>query len=81
MVNLGVLFTGIGGQDGAYLALLLANKGYQVLGTSRDAGVSRFDSLARLGVAGQVSLLLMAPHDFKFFSDCNGLWGKAILVT
>lgn len=59
------LITGIGGQDGAYLAQLLVGKGYKVFGTSRDAGVSRFDSLARLGVAGQVSLLSMAPNDFK----------------
>jgi GDPmannose 4,6-dehydratase len=59
------LITGVGGQDGAYLAELLVSKGYTVFGTSRDAGVSRFDSLARLGIAGQVSLLSMAPNDFK----------------
>ena len=59
------LITGIGGQDGAYLAYLLAGKGYKIFGTSRDAGVSRFDSLARLGVTGQVSMLSMAPNDFK----------------
>ena len=59
------LITGIGGQDGAYLAQLLLDKGYKVFGTSRDAGVSRFDSLARLGIAGRVSLLSMAPNDFK----------------
>ena len=59
------LITGIGGQDGAYLAQLLLGKGYKVFGTSRDAGVSRFDSLKRLGVEAQVSLLSMAPNDFK----------------
>lgn len=59
------LITGIGGQDGAYLARLLVSKGYKVFGTSRDAGVSRFDSLEQLGVAAQVSLLSMAPNDFK----------------
>lgn len=59
------LITGIGGQDGAYLAQLLLSKCYKVFGTSRDAGVSRFDSLTRLGIAGQVSLLSMAPNDFK----------------
>jgi len=59
------LITGIGGQDGAYLARLLVDKGYKVYGTSRDAGATRFDSLARLGVAGRVSLLSMAPSDFK----------------
>ena len=65
MVNKTALITGIGGQDGAYLAQLLVSKGYKVYGTSRDAGVSRFDSLARLGINGQVNLLSMAPNDFK----------------
>jgi GDPmannose 4,6-dehydratase len=59
------LITGIGGQDGAYLARLLISKGYKVFGTSRDAGLSRFASLERLGIAGQVNLLSMAPNDFK----------------
>ncbi len=59
------LITGIGGQDGAYLAQLLLNKGYAVFGTSRDAGVSGFGSLVRLNIIGQVELLSMAPHDFK----------------
>ena len=59
------LITGITGQDGAYLAQLLLSKGYQVFGTSRDAGVSGFDSLKHLGIAGQVSLMSMAPNDFK----------------
>jgi len=59
------LITGIGGQDGAYLAQLLVSKGYKVFGTSRDAGVSRFESLGQLGVAEQVTLLSMAPNDFK----------------
>ena len=59
------LITGIGGQDGAYLAQLLLNKGYQVFGTSRDAEGSAFGSLVKLGIADQVKLLSMAPHDFK----------------
>jgi GDPmannose 4,6-dehydratase len=59
------LITGIGGQDGAFLAQLLLTKDYAVFGTSRDAEVSGFSSLARLGIIGQVKLLSMAPHDFK----------------
>ena len=59
------LITGIGGQDGSYLAQLLLTKGYSVFGTSRDAGASSFSSLTRLGVFDQVKLLSMAPHDFK----------------
>ena len=63
--NKTALITGIGGQDGAYLSQLLLSKGYKVFGTSRDAGMSHFDSLTRLGVAEQVNLLSMAPNDFK----------------
>jgi GDPmannose 4,6-dehydratase len=59
------LITGVGGQDGAYLAQLLLTKGYVVFGTSRDAGVSNFSSLTRLGILDQIKLLSMAPHDFK----------------
>jgi GDPmannose 4,6-dehydratase len=59
------LITGIAGQDGAYLARFLVNKGYEVFGTSRDIGVSRFDSLFRLGISKNIKLLSMAPHDFK----------------
>jgi GDPmannose 4,6-dehydratase len=59
------LITGISGQDGAYLADLLLEKGYKVFGTSRDAGVSSFDSLKRLGILGRVGLMSMAPNDFK----------------
>jgi GDPmannose 4,6-dehydratase len=59
------LITGIGGQDGAYLAQLLLSKGYAVFGTSRDAGVSEFGSLVQLAIIGQIKLLSMAPHDFK----------------
>ena len=59
------LITGIGGQDGAYLAQLLLHKGYSVFGTSRDAGVSSFSSLKSLGIFGNITLLSMAPNDFK----------------
>ena len=34
------LITGITGQDGSYLASLLLSKGYEVVGTSRDANVT-----------------------------------------
>lgn len=59
------LITGIGGQDGAYLAHLLITKGYKVYGTSRDAGASHFDSLKRLDILKKINFLSMAPNDFK----------------
>jgi GDPmannose 4,6-dehydratase len=59
------LICGISGQDGAYLARFLLNKGYEVFGTSRDAQVGGFANLVRLGVGSRVHLESMAPNDFR----------------
>ena len=59
------LICGVGGQDGAYLARFLIGKDYLVYGTSRDAHIATFDNLSRLGIREQVSLLSMAPNDFR----------------
>lgn len=59
------LISGISGQDGAYLARLLLNKGYQVFGTARDAQVNSFYSLKKLDVKHNVTLLSMALNDFR----------------
>jgi GDPmannose 4,6-dehydratase len=59
------LICGISGQDGAYLASLLLERGYRVAGTSRDAQMSAFDNLTRLGVRGRVELTSMAINDFR----------------
>lgn len=59
------LICGISGQDGAYLAQLLLNKGYEVHGTSRDAHMSTFGNLRRLGILGQVKLESMSLNDFR----------------
>jgi len=58
------LICGIGGQDGAYLAKLLLEKGYEVTGTSRDAMASSFDNLVRLGIRAQVRTVSMTMGDF-----------------
>ena len=58
------LICGVSGQDGAYLAQLLLNKGYEVWGTSRDAQIADFGNLTLIGVKHQVKLLSMAPNDF-----------------
>ncbi len=60
-----VLICGISGQDGAYLAQLLLEKGYTVCGTSRDAQMSSFSNLARLGIRERVKLESMALNDFS----------------
>jgi GDPmannose 4,6-dehydratase len=59
------LICGISGQDGAYLAQLLINKDYAVYGTSRDAQISTFSNLNRLGIKESVTLLSMSLNDFR----------------
>lgn len=59
------LICGISGQDGAYLAQLLLQKGYIVCGTSRDAQMASFRNLVRLGIRDQVQLASMALRDFR----------------
>lgn len=58
------LIFGISGQDGAYLAQLLLDKGYSVHGTSRDREMSSFANLHRLGIADRVTLHSAVPSDF-----------------
>lgn len=59
------LICGISGQDGAYLAKLLLDKGYLVCGTSRDAQMLAFGNLKRLGIVNQVKVLSMSLNDFR----------------
>jgi GDPmannose 4,6-dehydratase len=59
------LICGVGGQDGAYLARFLLGKGYEVVGTSRDAANAQRDGLRQLGVDAQVRVVSMAPNDFR----------------
>ena len=59
------LICGVTGQDGSYLAKLLLDKGYEVVGTSRDAMVASFSNLERLGIRRHVTLASMAINDFR----------------
>lgn len=59
------LICGISGQDGSYLARLLLEKGYEVVGTSRDAQMSSFVNLDMLGIRGDVRVESMAMNDFR----------------
>ena len=59
------LICGISGQDGAYLARLLLEKGYDVFGTSRDAQMSAFANLSKLGIKDSITLYSMAVNDFR----------------
>ena len=59
------LICGISGQDGAYLAQLLLNQGYEVWGTSRDAQMSQFSNLSQLEIRQQIKLVSMSLNDFR----------------
>ena len=59
------LICGVSGQDGAYLAKLLIEKGYRVFGTSRDAQTATFSNLKKLGVLDSVKTYSMALNDFR----------------
>ncbi len=60
------LITGITGQDGAYLAKLLIEKGYEVHGGVRRIGVISTGRLDDLGVTDEVKL-----HDFELLEMSN----------
>ncbi|MBA3669043.1 MAG: GDP-mannose 4,6-dehydratase [Sphingomonas sp.] len=53
------IITGITGQDGAYLAKLLLNKGYKVYGTYRRTSSVNFWRLAEVGVRDHPNLALV----------------------
>ncbi len=59
------LIAGVSGQDGAYLAKLLLDKGYRVVGTSRDAQVASFAKLEALGIREKIEVASMSPNDFR----------------
>ncbi|WP_159783799.1 GDP-mannose 4,6-dehydratase [Sodalinema gerasimenkoae] len=59
------LICGISGQDGAYLAKFLLERGYEVFGTSRDAQMSSFKNLVTLGIRDRVKLYSMSLTDFR----------------
>lgn len=55
--NKNALITGITGQDGAYLAKLLIDKGYRVFGLHARRSTDTLWRLRHLGIEGEVSLL------------------------
>lgn len=59
------LIFGISGQDGAYLSKFLLEKGYKVVGTSRDAQMIGFKNLFRLGVREQIRVESVSLNDFR----------------
>ena len=69
------IITGITGQDGAYLAELLLNKGYTVYGTYRRTSSVNFWRIEELGVAQHPNLHLV-EFDLTDLSTCIRLLEK-----
>lgn len=59
------LICGVTGQDGSYLARLLLDKGYEVVGTSRDAMVASCANLESMDIRKRILLTSMAINDFR----------------
>ena len=59
------LICGVSGQDGGYLAQLLLAKGYQVVGSSRDAQIAALNNLVRLGIRDRIEVESVALSDFR----------------
>ncbi len=59
------LIFGVTGQDGAYLARLLVDKGYRVVGTSRDRDTASLAGLTQAGVDRSVRLLSADLRDAR----------------
>ena len=59
------LICGISGQDGAYLARLLLDKGYKVYGASRDSQINPFSNLVSLRIRDEIGLISVNLSDFR----------------
>jgi GDPmannose 4,6-dehydratase len=59
------LVCGASGQDGAWLSKLLLERGYRVVGTSRDAAMASFANLDRLAIRERVKMISASLNDFR----------------
>ena len=59
------LVCGVSGQDGAYLAKLLCDRNYRVIGTTRDVSDANLFRLEALGIAGAVEPIELDLGDFS----------------
>ena len=72
------VITGITGQDGAYLAQLLLDQGYQVTGAYRRTSSVNFWRIEELGIASHPALSLV-EHDLTDLANCIRLLQSAEL--
>ena len=59
------LICGVSGQDGAYLAQLLLEKGYEIYGGSRDVHNTSFKNLEKLNIIDKIRLVSITLNDFR----------------
>lgn len=59
------LITGITGQDGSYLSRILLEKGYDVIGTSRDKSTCDTNKLKKVGTFEKVKIISLNLSDFQ----------------
>jgi GDPmannose 4,6-dehydratase len=59
------LICGASGQDAAWLAKLLLERNYRVVGTSRDAAMVSFTNLVRLGIRDRMKIVSSTLTDFR----------------
>lgn len=65
-MNKRALICGVTGQDGAYLTQFLLEKGYEVIGTSRNPlEENAYNNLSRLGIQDNFETFKMAPDDLQ----------------
>ena len=71
------IITGITGQDGAYLAELLLEKGYLVYGTFRRTSSTNFWRIEELGIQNHSNLKLIeydlidSSSAYRLIKDCD----------
>src|SRR6185312_6472800 len=77
------LITGAGGQDGAYLARLLLNKGYKVYAAERRTSSGELWRLRKLGILGDVEVVplleairIRSPQSKFYQASTSEMFGK-----
>ena len=68
------LIFGVGGQDGSYLAKFLLSKGYEVIGSSRDAEIAQFSNLKKLGIFEKVKKVSISINDYESVSNALNVY-------
>jgi len=63
VLNKTAIISGVSGQDGAFLAKLLIDKGYHVVGASRDVERASLSFLKKLKILDSIEMISLSPLD------------------